>query len=223
MYVDDLAIAAPDVKELDWFEDRLQLRFVTKLMGEISMILGIKVTKDRAKRTVELDQEIYLDKVLNKFEISNLVSNMKNYMQDLAEHHALALKRLMRYLRFTISFVISFGPLKDLMVYSDADYGSDKDNKKSISAIMKGDNQGAIALAKNPYLTERSKHIDIAYHYVRDLVDQRKSSLSYIPTAEMAADGFSKPLPKVLFQRFVRMIGAIEIIHTNQNRFLRVL
>ncbi|EKD12543.1 retrotransposon protein, putative, Ty1-copia subclass [Drepanopeziza brunnea f. sp. 'multigermtubi' MB_m1] len=161
MYVDDLATAALDVKELDWFEDRLQSRFVTKPMGEISMILGIKVIKDRAKRTVELNQEIYLDKVLNKFRIPNPVSNVKNvstlidgyndlrpasdqdkkvdaiwYREDLAEHHALALKRLMRYLRFTISFAISFGPLRDLVVYSDADYDGDKDSKKSISAAI---------------------------------------------------------------------------------------
>ena len=33
----------------------------------------------------------------------------------------------------------------------------------------RGDNQGAIALTKNPHLTERLKHINIAYHYIRDL------------------------------------------------------
>ncbi len=31
------------------------------------------------------------------------------------------------------------------------------------------DNQGAIVLAKNPYLYERSKYIDISYYYIRDL------------------------------------------------------
>ncbi len=33
----------------------------------------------------------------------------------------------------------------------------------------RGDNQGAIALVKNLHLTERSKHIDITYHFIRDL------------------------------------------------------
>ncbi|KAI1000824.1 hypothetical protein K3495_g7377 [Podosphaera aphanis] len=32
-----------------------------------------------------------------------------------------------------------------------------------------GDNQGAIAVTKNPHLIDRSKHIDISYHFVRDL------------------------------------------------------
>ena len=39
----------------------------------------------------------------------------------------------------------------------------------SSTVEMRADNQGAIALAKNPHLHERSKHIDISYHYIRDL------------------------------------------------------
>lgn len=34
---------------------------------------------------------------------------------------------------------------------------------------MRADNQGAMALAKNPHLHERSKHIDISYHHIRTL------------------------------------------------------
>jgi hypothetical protein len=73
----------------------------------------------------------------------------------------------------------------------------------------RGDNQGAIALTKNPHLTERSKHIDIQYHYVRDLHDKGKVEISYVPTADMAADGFTKPLPKAQFKGFMQQIGMI--------------
>ncbi len=34
---------------------------------------------------------------------------------------------------------------------------------------IRADNQGAIVLAKNPYLYKRLKHIDISYYYIRDL------------------------------------------------------
>jgi hypothetical protein len=34
---------------------------------------------------------------------------------------------------------------------------------------IRADNQGAIALVKNPHLYKRSKYIDISYHYIRDL------------------------------------------------------
>src|SRR6266536_182439 len=73
----------------------------------------------------------------------------------------------------------------------------------------RGDNQGVIALAKNPYLTKYSKHIDIAYHFIRDLQERKRASVTYMPTAEMAADGFSKPLPKKIFQRFMSQISMI--------------
>ena len=39
---------------------------------------------------------------------------------------------------------------------------------------MRADNQGAIALGKNPHLHERSKHIDISYHHIRDLEREKE-------------------------------------------------
>jgi Reverse transcriptase (RNA-dependent DNA polymerase)/gag-polypeptide of LTR copia-type len=71
------------------------------------------------------------------------------------------------------------------------------------------DNQGAIALAKNPHLHERSRHIDICYHYVRDLVQRGKVKIEYIPTAEMVADGFTKPLERTAFDRFKDQLGMV--------------
>ena len=59
---------------------------------------------------------------------------------------------------------------------------------------MRGDNQGALALVKNPHLHERSKHINICYHYIYDLAEKKRLEIEYVPTAEMLANGFTKPL-----------------------------
>ena len=40
------------------------------------------------------------------------------------------------------------------------------------STILKMDNQGALALAKNPVHPTRSKHIDIKHHYIRETIAQ---------------------------------------------------
>ncbi|KAK6579713.1 hypothetical protein PZA11_001232 [Diplocarpon coronariae] len=73
---------------------------------------------------------------------------------------------------------------------------------------LRADNTGAIALAKNPHLHERSKHIDIAYHFIRDLVAKNKLSITYVPTDRMVADGFTKPLETVAkFEAFKDMLG----------------
>jgi hypothetical protein len=74
---------------------------------------------------------------------------------------------------------------------------------------MLADNQGAIALAKNPHLHERSRHIDIKYHHVRSLVESSKLKIKYIPTAEMTADGFTKPLDRTKFDMFKDRLGMV--------------
>ena len=52
-----------------------------------------------------------------------------------------------------------------------------------------GDNQGAIALAKNPGDHPRTKHIQLQYHFIRFAISNRHILLDYIPTLQMAADG----------------------------------
>ena len=74
---------------------------------------------------------------------------------------------------------------------------------------MLGDNQGALALVQNPHLHERSKHIDICYHFTRDLAEKGRLDVSFIPTIEMAADGMTKPLGRVAFERFKSMLGLV--------------
>jgi len=73
----------------------------------------------------------------------------------------------------------------------------------------RGDNQGVIALAKNLHLTECSKHIDIIYYFIRDLQECKRASITYVLTAEIAANRFSKPLSKKAFQRFISQISMV--------------
>ena len=75
------------------------------------------------------------------------------------------------------------------------------------AAQIKGDNQGALALVKNPHLHERSKHIDVQYHHIRDLEAWKQIAVSYIPTTDMIADRITKPLDQIAFQRFKDLIG----------------
>ncbi|KAF1316242.1 Integrase catalytic core protein, partial [Globisporangium splendens] len=61
------------------------------------------------------------------------------------------------------------------------------------------DNQGSIALAKNPEFHKRTKHIDIRYHFVREKVEDGQVVLEYCPTQEMLADIMTKPIPSAQF------------------------
>lgn len=77
------------------------------------------------------------------------------------------------------------------------------------------DNQAAIKVAQNPEDHQRSKHIDVAYHYIRDKVDQGLMVLQYVPTKEMVADFLTKPLKTLSHNRckFYAGLKPLELSH----------
>ena len=59
------------------------------------------------------------------------------------------------------------------------------------------DNQPAIALAKNPVLHDRSKHIDVKFHFLRDCVDLGQIVNKFVETGQQLADVLTKPLGRL--------------------------
>ena len=53
---------------------------------------------------------------------------------------------------------------------------------KANSKTLYTDSQSAQSLAKNPVFHERTKHIDIQYHYVRESVIEGRTNVQYVPT-----------------------------------------
>jgi hypothetical protein len=58
------------------------------------------------------------------------------------------------------------------------------------------DNISAISITKNDEYHPRTKHIDIRYHFIRHAVQERLLHIDYVPTEDMAADMFTKGLPR---------------------------
>ena len=73
------------------------------------------------------------------------------------------------------------------------------------------DNQGCIALAKNPTNHSRTKHIDIQHHFIRERLESGEICLRYCPTQEMVADVLTKALAKERHQKLTRSLGLISI------------
>ena len=66
-YVDDLVVAARLPHEIDEVMKGLKSRWKITELGEISTILGMKVTRDRKQRKIWLTQTAYIDKLLDRF------------------------------------------------------------------------------------------------------------------------------------------------------------
>ncbi|GKB24159.1 retrovirus-related pol polyprotein from transposon TNT 1-94 [Tanacetum coccineum] len=73
------------------------------------------------------------------------------------------------------------------------------------------DNTSAIAIANNPILHSRTKHIDIRYHFIRDHILKGDIELHFIPTEYQLADIFTKPLDVPTFTRLKAKLGMLNI------------
>ncbi len=70
-----------------------------------------------------------------------------------------------------------------------------------------GDNQGMIFIASNPVQEKRSKHIDLCYHYIRDVVQLDKVELFFVEETQNPVDMFTKNLGCVKFLKFQEQLG----------------
>ena len=69
------------------------------------------------------------------------------------------------------------------------------------------DNQSAITIAKNNQYHACTKHIDIHYHFIREMVTRNVVKICYCPTNQMIADIFIKALPVKTFEALQELLG----------------
>ena len=73
------------------------------------------------------------------------------------------------------------------------------------------DSQSAIHLSKNTVYHERTKHIDVRLHFIRDIVANNEVVVSKISTLENLADIFTKPVSVVKFQAICEKLGVVKM------------
>jgi hypothetical protein len=191
---------------------------------------------------------------------------LARYASNPSKEHFTAIKRVLRYLKTTIDYGITYysNSTSYITGYTDSDFAGDIATAKSTSgyiftiaggpfmwrsklqsiiaqstteaeyialnlaskeaiyirALAKElgyysqakfpiyiDNKSAIDLSENPVFHERTKHINVKFHYIRDLINKGIIDLIYINTEEQKADGFTKALDKVKYKRFLKQIG----------------
>ena len=79
------------------------------------------------------------------------------------------------------------------------------------------DNKSAISLSKNPVFHDRSKHIEIRYHFIRECVEEGRIDIDYICTNDQLADVLTKALGRLKFLELRGRIGMTEIIRQRQD------
>ena len=322
-YVDDFLVLAKKGPVFDKFKEDLHALFDMQSQGEAKYFLGVRIVRDRVAHTISLCQDAYIDKVLDRFGMSNCKSattpfasgsevhmvkfegqatshDIELYQSicgslqylatqtrwDIAYHcsvlakfltnpspqHIAAAKRVMQYLQGTRMFCLVFGgqvtdkAKMKLYGFCDSDWAGARmgrvshsgaafffagavfaviSKRQTIVALssteaeyvamckfaqeaawirqvlqemgynrpdaqcieMNCDSQGALSLAENPEYHQRTKHIDIKYHYVRSEVAANRLDLYYVQSKDNAADGFTKPLSETNHVAWCKLLG----------------
>jgi len=309
LFVDDSfpAYHTADASEFKEDKAKLMARYKIKDSGDATLVLGMRVTRDRVKRSLTLDQEVYVNKLLLDYgmdqcnsartpelvgqslpsdstaqqvdvhefgavvgslqyaalatrpDIAHAVNALSRGLTAPTHEHLAAATRVLRYLQGTRGLGITFGGDLDVRrfeAYSDADWGGAAggdarsttgwlmkigtgpvswcSKRQSIVALssaeseyisatsavqqilwlrgvlgdlgigprttpLRCDNQAAKAMAESSRLHQRTKHINVRYHFIRDHVRSGEVEVQWIPTAEQQADMFTKALGPQLF------------------------
>ena len=77
------------------------------------------------------------------------------------------------------------------------------------------DNSSTIKLSKNPVMDGRSKHIDVHFHFLRDLTKEGVVELVHCGTQDQIADVMTKPLKLDMFLKLRELMGVREVPDVN--------
>ena len=207
-------------------------------------------------------------------DIAYSMSVLSRFLTNPSPAHIEAAKRVMRYMKGTAGYGISYGSgtiSPNLHRYSNADYAGYKETRRSTSGYVfflaggpfswrsrrqntitlssteaeyyalshaareaawlrllfeglycidskyvkiriYGDNQSSLALSENPEYHQRTKHIEVQHHYIREQVGDGKVDLFFVPTLDMSADGLTKALKAPAFKRFMKQVNLYEVV-----------
>src|SRR5271154_2819160 len=278
---DGLSIAINQIGYIEHMIQRFQMDKAKPADSPLNASLPLRKAMLGDKRTdpqsyQELTGSLNHAAVFSRPDIAFAVSKLSQFNSDPTETHMKAARRVLAYLKGTRDYWIVYGDAQSLDIhgytnalhpiigYADADWGSDKDDRKSTTGyvftinsgavswtshkqtsnavstmeaeymalsdasreaiarthlyndldlsttsppLLLSDSQSALALTGDPTNYQRSKHIDIRYHFIRDVLQKDQISVDYIPSADQPADILTKALGPIPHQHCVDGMG----------------
>ena len=78
-------------------------------------------------------------------------------------------------------------------------------NQRNVTLFC--DSQSAICLTKNQGFHEKTKHIDVRFHFIRDIMEQGLVNVNKISIKDNPANMLTKPIPNVKFKQCLNLIN----------------
>ncbi|GJT27717.1 retrotransposon protein, putative, ty1-copia subclass [Tanacetum coccineum] len=160
---------------------------------------------------------------MSKVPYANVVGSLMYLMVCTRPDIAYAVSIVSRYLANPgLVYGRDQGKHVDVDGFVDADYAKDPDKLKGLlielgvnlrSVVVNCDNQSEIHLSRNAMFHERMKHVNVRYHFIREIVESKEIKVAKIGTKDNAADAFTKVVPErvcsqqpTLLPDFLRML-----------------
>ena len=83
--------------------------------------------------------------------------------------------------------------------------------RENVPTLIRGDNDGSIAMARNPQFHKRSKHIDIRWHWIRELVEDGTIEIESCRDPEQPVDMLTKALARPKHLTHIKDVGLVSI------------
>lgn len=310
IYVDDFLIFSNNKTETDSLIKSLCNKFKIKNLGQVKQYLGMRINIDRNSNVITIDQQHYIEQLLQKFDMSDCnvvdtpmeckldieksnvcddklpyqkligslmylavltrpdiaysVSYLSQFNNGYSHTHWNYAKRVLKYLSKTKNYCLKYSKGKaDLVGFVDSNWASCSIDRRSYTGycfmksgsaisweskkqrtvalssceaeymalsdagreavylknleieitgscnkiILYCDSQSALKLASNYASHKRSKHIDIRYNYIREIITNDIIETEYLPTAAMPADLLTKGLCGIKHYKFMDRLG----------------
>ncbi|GKA09051.1 hypothetical protein Tco_0688382 [Tanacetum coccineum] len=156
------------------------------------------------------------------------------YMHNPGKGHWQAVKWILRYIHNTVDvgLVFKHGSSQWVEGYCDSDYAGDLDKRRSTTGyfftmekalvswkstlqstttlLTTEADQSAIHLAKNQVYHARTKHIDVQYHFIREILEEGGVRIQKVHTSKNPVDMLTKVLAGIKFNYCLDLINVVK-------------
>ncbi|XP_073260546.1 uncharacterized protein [Populus alba] len=232
IYVDDILITGNDPGNIAATKQFLHKHFHIKDLGDLKYFLGIEVST--SKNGIFISQRKYALEVIEDAGLSG-AAPINTPME-----RGLKLSDKGILLKATTGYCVLLGPSliswrskrqKTVSLSSaEAEYRAmtgacceltwlrcllkDLGISHHESTLLYCDNKAALHIAANPMFHERTRHIEMDCHYIRDKIQDGSITTKHVDSAHQLADVLTKPLGKEIFVPMVGKLG-VQDIHSS--------
>nr|GEU56009.1 hypothetical protein [Tanacetum cinerariifolium] len=231
--VHDMLIACKSKAEIGSTKPLLKREFDMKDLEEAKKILGMEIVRDRSRKILRVSQSGYISKILNNFRIDN----GKSVQMPLGGHFKLSLKdcpiRDCDVERMSkVPYANAVGSLMYLMVCTRPDiayavyhwlrifstgmccklednvttHGGSFNYIGGVYGPYRG-YEGVIHLSQNHVFHERTKHINVRYHFIKEVLEAKTIEVLKVGTEHNAADALMKVVPGHKLQHCLELLS----------------